>query len=58
MDGHRHTPTNRRIPIDRVRKSSIEYGKTTMNFRKFGFLEFKHVRSMFLVIKTLKPFLV
>lgn len=29
-----------------------------MNFRKFGFLEFKHVRSMFLVIKTLKPFLV
>lgn len=27
-----------------------------MNFRKFCFLKFKHVRSTFLVIKTLKPF--
>lgn len=56
MDGHRHRPTNRRIPIDRVRKSTIKYGKITMNFRKFRFLKFKHVRSTFLVIKTLRPF--
>lgn len=39
-------------------KGSIKYGKTTMNFRKFRFLKFEHVGSRFLVIKTLKRFLV